>query len=191
MMVRRWGKVVASGAALGSLMVFAPSAHAQEHVSTVEVTQERGTALSCHGTSGGRSVAVSLYGNSAFGNFASVAVEGPGSQAPLYTGDAQPDRLFGDHTVNAVIPLTRSSVGGPAGRAVVVGTLRAAARPTDVHETLQDGGYLIETTGTRQELAATVRAVLLGQAVPLTCADSFRFDLEVRRTLVQPTAHTR
>ncbi|PJE93865.1 hypothetical protein CUT44_32245 [Streptomyces carminius] len=148
----------------------------------MERTVEQGYALNCSGSSGGVSVTVDLYQNSAFGSHTGISVETPEGE---YGGGRGPveDPLFSGGAVSAGIPIRRlDDTGEPAGEAVVTGTYTAAGKPARVHEVTEDpADHYVITRGTNTPLTASVAAEVLGERVPLTCSTAFAFDLTVTR----------
>ncbi|MFE9017430.1 hypothetical protein ACFYNL_02440 [Streptomyces sp. NPDC007808] len=165
--------------ALGGAVHAAPAAEREaQPVKTIE----KGHALSCTGQFEGITVAVDLYENSAFGAHTSLSVETPDGE---YGGGYGPQdtALFTNGTVTADIPLRKlDDTAEPMGDAVVSGTYAAAARPTPVHEVVEDpAGHYVITKGTNTRLRTAVTVDVLGKRVPLSCSPAFAFDLTVWR----------
>jgi hypothetical protein len=167
------GTVVAAG-----LLVAAPSAGAADS----SVTRESGHAFSCQGASGGLSVNVELYENSAYGPHASIFVESPDGEFGGGWGPGDVPIVDG-RRLSASIPF--SSLGEeevPAGTATVRGTFHNAGPRTKVHEVIEDAGEIITTDGYNRPLSARMTVDVLGRSVRLTCSTAFAFDLRVTRT---------
>ncbi|MBC2904668.1 hypothetical protein [Streptomyces cupreus] len=160
----------------------AQAAPATEHGSTPEQTIEKGYALSCTGQSGGVTVTVDLYQNSAFGSHASLSVETPHAE---YGGGYGPEdtTLFSNGTIAAEIPVkTLDDTAEPVGDAVISGTYAAAGQPERVHEVIEDPAHhYVITTGTNTQLRTVAAVDVLGERVPLSCSTAFAFDLKVWR----------
>ncbi|MGV9455072.1 hypothetical protein [Streptomyces sp. NPDC003635] len=155
-------------------------AQAAESGSGAVNTVQAGHVLACYGQAGDRSVAVELYGNSHYGNFVAVSVEGPDGN---YGGGSNPATLFENGTVAAEVPIERlGEEGGSVGTASITGDYHLVGEPTHVHDVSREPGWNVVSRGTNQQLSATVTVVLLGETVPLTCGDAFAFDLMVTST---------
>ncbi|MDO0909368.1 hypothetical protein QQM39_00345 [Streptomyces sp. DT2A-34] len=160
----------------------AQAAPAAEGGSKPVKTIEKGHALSCTGQSGGVSVAVDLYQNSAFGSHASLSVETPDGE---YGGGYGPQDtpLFTNGTIAADIPVRElDDTAEPVGDAVISGTYAAAGRPKPVHEVVEDpAGHYVITKGTNTPLRTVATVDVLGERLPLSCSTAFAFDLTVWR----------
>jgi hypothetical protein len=160
----------------------AQAAPAAEAGSKPVKTIEKGYALFCTGQSGGVSVTVDLYQNSAFGSHAGVSVETPDGE---YGGGYGPEdvTLFSNGTITADIPVRKlDDTAEPAGDAVISGTYAAAGRPKPVHEVVEDpAGHYVITKGTNTQLKTVATVEVLGEKIPLSCSTAFAFDLTVWR----------
>ncbi|WP_128374645.1 hypothetical protein [Streptomyces cavernae] len=169
------GMVATAGAA-------AQAAPATENGFKPERTIEKGYALSCTGQSGGVTVTVDLYQNSAFGSHVGLSVETPDGE---YGGGYGPEdtTLFSNGTIAAEIPIRKlDDTAEPAGDAVVSGTYADAGQPKHVHEVIEDpADHYVITKGTNTQLETVATVDVLDDSVPLSCSTAFAFDLTVLR----------
>lgn len=166
----------------GTVATAGAAAHATGNGSKPEQTIEKGYALSCTGHSGGVTVAVDLYQNSAFGSHASLSVETPEGE---YGGGYGPEdtTLFSHGTIAAEIPVRAlDDTAEPLGDAVISGTYAASGQPKRVHEVIEDPAHhYVITKGTNTPLRTVAAVDVLGEKVPLSCSTAFAFDLTVWR----------
>jgi len=134
-------------------------------------TNEKGTVLACSGTWRGEHVYSSLYENNTYGNTIQVVI-GDGDVAG---GSRDTTRDFVDgRTVRGVLKLDGR-------RALIEGRAHTVGKKTAVHEEHDDAGQHITVDGTHRRLASKLRLTWKGTTVPLDCAESFAYDLQVTK----------
>jgi hypothetical protein len=158
---------ILAAVATSSLIGMGSAAQAGESTTTTE----KGTVLECSGTWRGEHVFSSLYENETYGNTIQVVI-GDGDVAGASRNTTR-DFLDG-RSVRGVLKLDGR-------RALIEGRAHAVGKTTAVHEELDDAGQHITTDGTHRRLASTLRLTWKGTTVPLDCADSFVYDLQVTK----------
>jgi hypothetical protein len=134
-------------------------------------TNEKGIVLECSGTWRGESVYASLYENNLYGNVIQIVV-GDGEGAG---GSRETTKPFVEgRQVRGALRLDGS-------RARVEGTARAVGRRTTVHEEHDDAGQHITIDGTHRRVVSDLAFTWKGKTVPLDCADSFVYNLQVTK----------
>ena len=66
-------------------------------------------------------------------------------------------------------------------RAVIEGTAKVVGKKIAVHEEHDDAGQHIAVDGTHRRLANDLQLTWKGTTVPLDCAESFVYDLQVTK----------
>ncbi|MGB0102540.1 MAG: hypothetical protein WBP61_19850 [Nocardioides sp.] len=133
-------------------------------------TRERGIVIECSGEHRGRPVYTSVYENNTVKNSVQILVGDDDRQVGGNRESAAPFRT--GKQVHAA-----ARIGGS--RAVIDGTARAVGRKTLVHEEHADAGELITIDGTHRRLRTALTLAWRGRVVPLDCAESFVYDLQV------------
>jgi len=159
----------------GALAVFASSSliglGGAAYAGEPTITTETGTVLECSGTWKGEHVYASLYENSNAGNVMQVVI----ADGDVAGGGRETTEAFKDgRQVRGVMQLNGK-------RAVIEGTAKVVGKKTAVHEEHDDAGQHITVDGTHRRLAADLEFTWKGTTVPLDCAESFVYDLQVTR----------
>jgi hypothetical protein len=173
-------RVVVTGALAAALLAAAPAAVAGERGTSIEVTREKGHAVTCQAEQDGLQVALELYENSTFGTHVSLSLEADGQE--YGGGGPVEDGLF-DHGVIAG-QVAYSRLEGAAGEqriARVEGSYEVSGPRTRVRDVYQEPWGQVVAKGWRTPLAAEVAVNVLGRQVQLTCGEAFAFDLRVKR----------
>jgi hypothetical protein len=158
---------VLAAVATSSLIGMGSAAQAGE----ATTTPEKGIVIECSGTWRGEHVFASLYENNLHGNTIQVVV-GDGDAA----GDSRSTRrdFVDGRAVRGVLKLDGR-------RALIEGRAHAVGKKSAVHEEHDDAGQHITVDGTHRRLASKLALTWKGTTVPLDCADSFVYDLQVTK----------
>jgi hypothetical protein len=141
------------------------------HASEPTTTRERGIVVECSGTWHGKDVYASLYENNTAGNVIQIVVDG---------GDV----AAGGRDVRYAFRHGRTVFGAMrlgGRRAVIEGTARAVGARTPVHDVYDDAGQHITVDGTHRRLATRLTMTWRRTTLPLDCAGSFVYDLQVTK----------
>lgn len=139
--------------------------------SASETSRERGVVIECGGSYRGDDLYVSVYENDLHANVFQVVVgdDGLGTVRESVKGFVEKKQ------VRATLELD--------GRKVLVsGTAKPYGKKVAVHEEHDDAGQHIVVDGFHRKLRTDLTMRWKGRTVDLTCADAFRYDLQVTKT---------
>ena len=136
-----------------------------------ETTRERGVVIDGSGTYRGAETYVSVYENDVYANVFQVVVGDDG----LGNIRESEDGFVEKKQVRATLKLAGKKV-------LVTGTAKPYGKKVAVHEEHDDAGQHIVVDGVHRKLRTDLTMRWKGRTVDLTCADAFRYDLQVTKT---------
>ncbi|GGO67938.1 hypothetical protein [Nocardioides deserti] len=136
-----------------------------------ETSRERGVVIECGGSYRGDDLYVSVYENNLYANVFQVVVgdDGLGNIRESAKGFVEKKQ------VRATLKLDGRKV-------LVTGTAKPYGKKVAVHEEHDDAGQHIVVDGVHRKLRTDLTMRWKGRTVDLTCADAFRYDLQVTKT---------
>jgi hypothetical protein len=132
---------------------------------------EKGVVLECTGEAEGLSAYVNLYENDTYSNYLQVVL------------DDDPERAASREPLDILrAGKVRAGIRVAGKRARIVGTATRVGLRTRVHEEIDDAGQHVVMHGYHRRLAHRLVLRYDGARVPLRCAPSFFYRLEVTKT---------